>query len=226
MDSWQTCCDDMIGTIRGHMRASAAQTGVATLSPHVEQAMRTVPRHHFVPPWNRHMAYADMPLSIGHGQTISQPFIVALMSELLGLQGDERVLEVGTGCGYQTAVLARLADRPAAVVDSVECIAGLAVDAHRHLHELGLTGRVHLHVGNGWQGWAESAPFDAIMVTAAAVRIPDQLAAQLAPGGRMVIPVGPAGSAQQLLRVEKSLHGELVVRNTLAVVFVPLLENP
>jgi len=226
MDIWKPYCDGMIDTIRAEMRASAAQTGVAQLSPRVEQAMRATPRHRFVPAWERHLAYADMPLPIGHAQTVSQPFIVALMTELLGLQGSDRVLEIGTGCGYQTAILAQLVDDPAGEVDSVECVAELSRDAARHLEEMGLSARVRLHVGNGWQGWTVRAPFDAIIVTAAAVRTPEPLVAQLAPGGRMVIPVGPEGCAQQLLRVEKSAHGELQARNALAVVFVPLLENP
>lgn len=218
---WQSQCNNMIGTIRSIMRSTGSTTGVRELDVRVEQAMRAVPRHHFVPLWQRTLAYADMAMSIGHGQTISQPFIVALMSQLLGLSGSERVLEIGTGCGYQTAVLAELS----AEVFSVECVAELSHAASCHLEELTLSGRVALKQGNGWQGWIEHAPFDAIIVTAAASRIPEPLQAQLAEGGRLVLPIGEPGYTQTLLycRLE---DGELHQQPVLPVAFVPLLEFP
>jgi len=226
MDIWQEYRDSMIATIQAEMRSTAAQTGVARLSPKLRRTLSEIPRHRFVPAWLRHTAYADMALSIGFGQTISQPFIVAMMTELLDLRGDERVLEIGTGCGYQTAILASLCTEPGAALDSVECIAGLAATAEHHLQTLDLMHRVRLHTGNGWEGWKVRAPYDAILVTAAAARIPEPLIAQLAPGGRMVIPVGPEGCVQQLLCVEKSDHGEIQTREVLAVVFVPLMAHP
>ncbi len=226
MNAWLDGSDElrrqMVETIRNEVRLCAHYTGRPELDSRVLMAMEKVPRHRFVPLFIRMAVYDNAALSVGHGQTISQPFIVALMTDLLDLQDDERVLEIGTGTGYQTAILAELASG----VDSVECIAELSVVARRHLNELGLMGRVKLHVGNGWQGWADGAPYDAIIVTAAAARVPEPLLSQLAPGGRIVIPVGPAGYAQQLLRVEKSVQGELDIRDMLPVVFVPLLENP
>ncbi len=221
MALWQRDCEEMIDTIRKLMRGTGSQTGVAELDARVEAAVRAVPRHRFVPLWQRRMAHADMALSIGHGQTISQPFIVALMSQLLELEGNERVLEIGTGCGYQTAVLAELA----AEVFSIECVPELSCSAARHLVELQLSGRVHLKIGNGWQGWPEHAPYDAVIVTAAASRMPEPLLDQLAPGARMVLPVGEPGCTQtlQYCRVE----GEILRhRPVLPVAFVPLLEHP
>jgi protein-L-isoaspartate(D-aspartate) O-methyltransferase len=221
MERWQRDCEDMIDTIRKLMRSTGLQTGVAELDARVEAAMRAVPRHRFVPLWQRRMAYADMALSIGHGQTISQPFIVALMSQLLELGGNERVLEIGTGCGYQTAVLAELA----AEVFSVECVAELSHAAARQLDEMQLSGSVRLKIGNGWLGWAEHAPYDAVVITAAASRMPEPLLEQLAPGARVVLPVGEPGCTQMLTHCR--VDGELLRhRPVLPVVFVPLLEHP
>jgi len=212
----------MVETIRNEARLCARFTGRPELAATVLEAMGRIERHRFVPPSIRHEAYDDAALPAGHGQTISQPFIVALMTDLLDLQPSDRVLEIGTGTGYQTAVLAELAVR----VFSVECVAALAMEAEQRLASLGLMERVTVRAGNGWQGWLEEAPFDAIIVTAAAERIPEPLLEQLAPGGRLVIPVGPAFSPQQLLRVEKSGRNELDIREMLPVAFVPLLENP
>ncbi|RKY70113.1 MAG: protein-L-isoaspartate O-methyltransferase [Candidatus Latescibacterota bacterium] len=182
----------------------------------VLEAMRKVPRHVFVPPDLVDEAYEDHPLSIGKGQTISQPYIVALMTEALELEGNEKVLEVGTGSGYQTAILAELARE----VYSIERIPELARDAERRLEDLGYT-NVHIKVGNGTLGWPEEAPFDAIMVTAGAPKVPGPLKAQLADGGRLVIPVG-SEFHQVLYRVkrQKDTFSEEALTSC---VFVPLV---
>jgi protein-L-isoaspartate(D-aspartate) O-methyltransferase len=182
--------------------------------PRVLAAMRAVPRHRFVAEGERAEAYADHPLPIGEGQTISQPYIVALMSELMELRGGERVLEVGTGSGYQAAVLAELAGE----VYTIEILEPLARREAATLRELGYS-RVHVRAGDGSQGWPEAAPFDAIMVTAAAGHIPQPLIDQLKVGGRLVIPVG--GYDQLLLQCVKTPQG-LERRSVLPVLFVPL----
>lgn len=186
----------------------------------VLQALRQVPRHRFVPDRLRSMAYADRPLPIGQGQTISQPYIVARMTELLQLQPGEKVLEVGTGSGYQAAVLASITDS----VYSVEIIPELARSARKRLEELGY-GHAEVRVGNGWYGWEAHAPYDAIVVTAAPEEVPDPLVDQLAPGGRMVIPVGPEGGTQRLLLVEKAADGSVIRRRLDPVRFVPLIRE-
>lgn len=163
----------------------------------VLEALLAVPRHEFVPQAFVDEAYADKPLPIGEGQTISQPYMVAVMSEALELAGPERVLEVGTGCGYQAAVLSQLARE----VYSVECHASLALDAQKRLERLGYA-NVHVHTGDGTLGLPELAPFEGIVVTAAAPRVPEPLAEQLAEGGRLVIPVG-SESEQELLVVRR-----------------------
>lgn len=183
-------------------------------------AMAKVPRHRFVPPAWRGQAYADHPLPIGQGQTISQPFIVAYMTELLALKGGEKVLEVGTGSGYQAAVLAELAGR----VCSIEIIPELSETAGRALAELGY-GNVSLRVGDGWRGWPEEAPFDAIIVTAAPEVVPPDLVAQLRPGGRMVLPVGPR-AWQDLVLVTKAPDGTVAATRLEPVRFVPLVGGP
>jgi protein-L-isoaspartate(D-aspartate) O-methyltransferase len=180
-----------------------------------------VPRHLFVRPEDAAYAYADAPRPIGCGQTISQPFIVALMTDLARVGPGDRVLEVGTGSGYQTAVLARLA----AEVWSVESLEPLARAAGERLARLGYT-NVHQRVGDGWDGWPEHAPYAAIVVTAAASELPQALVAQLAPGGRLVIPIGPAGREQELRLCEKDAAGALHSRAVLPVAFVPLVHAP
>lgn len=185
------------------------------ISPRVLEALGAVPRHLFVPPENLAAAYRNRPLPIGHGQTISQPFIVALMSDVLDLKPDDRVLEIGTGSGYQTAVLARLAG----AVYTIEISKPLAEGAARIFAELGLT-NVEARVGDGHRGWPEAAPFDAILVAAAPPEIPDALVAQLKPGGRLVIPVGR--EAQQLVLMEKQSDGSTTLREVIPVCFVPL----
>jgi protein-L-isoaspartate(D-aspartate) O-methyltransferase len=179
--------------------------------------MRTVPRHLFVPQDQRALAYLDRPLPIGHEQTISQPFIVAYMTALLHLTPRSRVLEVGTGSGYQTAVLAELAGE----VYTIEIVAPLADSARARLARLGY-GRVHTRTGDGYLGWPEAAPFDAVIVTAAPDSVPPPLVAQLRPGGRMVIPVGRSGSVQVLQLIEKAADGRTTTRSMMRVRFVPL----
>ena len=185
--------------------------------PAVLEAMRRTPRHAFVPAGVRDRAYDDGPLPIGFGQTISQPFIVALMTELLGVDSRDAVLEIGTGSGYQAAVLAQVAGE----VYSIEIVPALGARAAEALGALGYA-NVATRVGDGYYGWPEHAPYDGIMVTAAAGHIPPPLVEQLAPGGRMVIPVGGAFATQQLVLVEKQPNGTLTARQLLPVRFVPL----
>jgi len=178
--------------------------------------MRKVPRHEFVPEDEQHEAYDDRPLPIGHGQTISQPYIVAFMTEALGLKGTEKVLEVGTGSGYQAAVLSGLAKE----VFTVEIVEPLGQQAEKVLKKLGYK-NVSVRVGDGYRGWREEAPFDAIIVTCAPDAVPEPLVHQLAEGGRMVIPVGPEGKAQQLVLLKKR-HGKMHQQEILPVRFVPM----
>ena len=180
-------------------------------------AMESVPRHLFVSSGDTHVAYEDGPLSIGFDQTISQPYIVALMTETARLRSEDRVLEVGTGSGYQTAVLAEIAQ----VVYTVERLEPLATTAERRLEDLGYT-NVHVRVGGACDAWVEKAPFDAIIVTAAPEEVPKPLLAQLAPSGRMVIPVGLR--AQQLFLIERREDGFKQTKIA-DVRFVPLVEN-
>ena len=181
----------------------------------VLRAMTTVPRHLFVPEKLRRRAYADIPLPIGHGQTISQPYIVAYMTEIIQPKPDCRVLEIGTGSGYQAAVLAELAGR----VYTMEIVPELAKDAKDRLRKLDYA-KVEARQGDGYYGWPEAAPFDAIMVTAAAEFIPPPLLDQLKEGGRMIIPVGSPFYVQHLMLVEKN-QGKITTRSLLPVRFVP-----
>ncbi len=201
-------------------RGTADLTGCAKLSEPVLRALAAVPRHRFVPPAQLAWAYADSPLPIGCGQTISQPFIVALMTELLALDARSVVLEVGTGSGYQTAMLASLARR----VYSVERIPALAEAAERRLRELGIA-NVEIRIADGYRGWEEKAPFDAIIVTAAAAEVPPALVRQLKPGGRLAIPVGPQHRSQDLRVICKDESGASHSRSVLPVVFVPLVRD-
>lgn len=195
----------------------AAETGESDLDPQVAAAMLQVPREAFVSPHQADLAYANRPLPIGHGQTISQPVIVALMTQLLRPRAGLKLLEVGTGSGYQAAILAALGIE----VFTVETIPELAETARRQLRELGYE-RVHVRCGDGSLGWPEEAPFDAIIVTAAGPRIPEALVDQLRPGGRMVIPVGGPGF-QTLKLIEKAGDGGVHSRDVLPVAFVPLV---
>ncbi|MFP4395306.1 MAG: protein-L-isoaspartate(D-aspartate) O-methyltransferase [Anaerolineales bacterium] len=201
---------------RAMVEETIAARGVS--DPAVLRAMRTVPRHVFVPEKYGDEAYADHPLPIGHGQTISQPYIVAWMTELLELQPGEKVLEIGTGSGYQAAVLAEL---EGVEIYSIEIIPELAEDARADLHSLGYgDDEMHLKQGDGYFGWEEHAPFDAIVVTAAPDHLPQPLARQLADGGRIVIPIGPPGGYQTLWRFTKE-GGDLKSENLGSVAFVP-----
>jgi protein-L-isoaspartate(D-aspartate) O-methyltransferase len=187
--------------------------GVSSLK--VLDALRSVPRHRFVPPESQAYAYDDFPLPIGQGQTISQPYIVALMTQLLQLEGEETVLEIGTGSGYQAAVLASIAK----IVHSIEMLAELSEKAARILVELDFH-NIHLHVGDGSLGWPKAAPYQGILVTAAAPKPPQALLDQLANGGRLVIPVGDRGS--QVLQVWEKVKGGWDHEDIVPVAFVPL----
>ena len=185
------------------------------LNPRLLAVMESVPRHLFVLPDDLPWAYTDGPLPIGLGQTISQPYIVALMTDLLQLKPDARVLEIGTGCGYQAAILAKLADE----VHTIELIPELARRAEDTLHGLGYS-NICLHQGDGSAGWPDAAPYDGIMVTAASPRVPPPLVEQLAEGGRLVIPVGGRGS--QNLEVYHYVGGKITCERNIPVAFVPL----
>jgi len=191
-------------------------TGRQPFRAEVLEAIGTVPRHLFVPERERHRAYRNRPLPIGHGQTISQPYIVALMTDLIEPLPGQKVLEIGTGSGYQAAVLAALGLE----VYSIEIIEPLARAAGTRLQRLGYD-RVRTRWGDGYDGWPEQAPFDAIVVTAAASHIPPPLLRQLKPGGRMVIPVGARFVTQQLVLVRKAADGRITTRQMLPVAFVP-----
>jgi protein-L-isoaspartate(D-aspartate) O-methyltransferase len=207
---------EMVEQIARHTQLAGHETGKAALSDEVMEAMQSIPRHEYVPVELRAFAYTDSPLPIGYDKTISQPFIVALMTDLLDLRAEDRVLDVGTGLGYQAAVLAKLVER----VYSVEILDELAESATRRLAEQG-TMNVELRVGDGSKGWPEHAPFDKILVAAAPHLIPTPLLTQLKPGGRMVIPAG-IEDAQQLMLVEKNEKGHLSVEEILPVRFSSL----
>lgn len=209
----------MVHEIVMHTSYVGAQTGRETLDPRVLAVMGKVPRHEFVPIELQNYAYANVPLPIGYGKTISQPFIVALMTDLLQIEPGDVVLEIGTGFGYQAAILAELA----ATVYSVEIIEEIEAQARKRLARLGYK-NIETRVANGYYGWSEHAPFDKLMVTAAPDLIPAPLVSQLKPGGRMVIPAGLSGS-QQLMLVEKDLQGRLTARELLAVRFSQLEES-
>jgi protein-L-isoaspartate(D-aspartate) O-methyltransferase len=210
----------MLRTIERHAQSAADALGRDHIDPAVLRVMGQLPRHAFVPGNIQDQAYDDRPLPIGYSQTISQPFIVALMTDLLALEPDDEVLEVGTGSGYQAAVLAKLIDQ----VHSIEIIPGLAESAAERLDALGFE-NVETHLGDGYYGVEAAAPFDAIVVTAATTSVPPPLIAQLKPGGRMVIPVGSSFSLQHLMIVEKDEAGRVRTRQTLPVRFVPLTRD-
>jgi len=207
----------MLEAVRQSVLESAGYTGIAALRDEVMAAMGAVPREAFVLPQYRDQAYRNTPLPIAAGQTISQPLIVALMTEMLDPQPGDVMLEVGTGSGYQAAVLAQLVKH----VYSVEIVPELADSANAVLKELGYN-NITVRAGDGYAGWPEHAPFDGIIVTAAAREIPAPLLQQLKPGGRLVIPVGEHGEAQELLIVEVDAQGKVSKESKLPVRFVPL----
>ena len=210
----------MLDAIRADTADTASWTGRRALAPRVLAAMAKVERHRFVPDAEAPYAYINRPRPIGHGQTISQPFIVALMTELLDLEPTDKVLEVGTGSGYQAAVLAELARE----VFTIELVEPLGRTAEARLKDLGYA-NVHVRIGDGFKGWPEAAPFDAIIVTAAPEQVPETLAEQLKPGGRLVIPLGKQWEPQTLLRCAKGENGKLVCENKLPVAFVPMVKG-
>ena len=207
----------MVDEITATVRETRSATGKQAFDERVLAVMGTVPRHAFVPANQLPHAYRNRPLPIGHGQTISQPYIVALMTDLARAEPGHKVLEVGTGSGYQAAVMAHLAQ----AVYTIEIVEPLGLQAMQRLRELGYD-KVQVRLGDGYHGWAEHAPYDAILVTAAASHIPPPLIRQLKAGGRMVIPVGAAFMVQQLMLVEKNLDGTVSTRQVLPVAFVPL----
>jgi len=210
----------LLQEIAAMARDTGAETGRAVFSARVMAAMAKVPRHRFVPATYSALAYANRPLPIGHGQTISQPYIVALMTELLDSKAGDVVLEIGTGSGYQAAVLAELV----ASVYSIEIIEPVGKNAAALLQQLGYK-NIETRIGDGYNGWPERAPFDAVIVTAAAGRVPPALVAQLKPGGRLVIPVGGEGEVQFLHVMVKQADGSISTRRSLPVRFVPLTRN-
>jgi protein-L-isoaspartate(D-aspartate) O-methyltransferase len=210
----------MLADIRSEVALTRHVTGREALDSRVLSAMETVPRDAFVPSGMKHAAYANTPLPIGHGQTISQPYIVALMTDLVAPRPNHRVLEIGTGTGYQAAVLSLLCE----TVYSIDRVAALLTAAARRLDALGYH-NVRARVGNGYLGWPEQAPFDGIVVTAAADHVPSALLEQLKPGGRMVIPVGMPHGSQDLFLFEKNLAGAIDWRAVIRVAFVPMIDR-
>ncbi len=210
----------LLKEIEAMARETGAETGRAAFSDRVMAAVARVPRERFVPAAYASLAYANRPLPIGHGQTISQPYIVALMTDLLELKPDDSVLEIGTGSGYQAAVLAELVHR----VHTIEIIESVGRNAASLLQQLGYT-NIESRIGDGYEGWPERAPFDAIIVTAAALRVPPALLEQLKPGARMVIPVGAEGEVQFLHVMLKRTDGSIAKQRSLPVRFVPLTRN-
>jgi protein-L-isoaspartate(D-aspartate) O-methyltransferase len=211
----------MLDEIAAMAQRTAAETGRAAFSSRVMDALAKVQRHRFVAEGDARDAYLNRPLAIGNGQTISQPYIVALMTDLLDTKPGDKVLEIGTGSGYQAAVLAELAQ----TVYTIEIVEPLGRLAAQRLAEAGYR-NVVTRIGDGYQGWREAAPFDAIMVTAAAREVPPALIGQLKPGGRLVIPVGLPASHQELLVITPSAGGATQTRRVLAVRFVPLTGGP
>lgn len=208
----------MIDTIKLEARGATPWVGKADIDPRVMAAMAKVPRHEFVPPDVAYAAYEDGPLPIGHGQTISQPYIVALMTDLLQPEAEDVILEVGTGSGYQAAVLSLLVRQ----VYSVEVVQALAEEAAARLKRLAYN-NIETRCGDGYHGWPEHAPYDGIIVTAAAPEVPQPLIDQLKPGGRLIVPVGGRYTGQDLVMLEKDKQGQIHSRSVLPVAFVPLI---
>jgi protein-L-isoaspartate(D-aspartate) O-methyltransferase len=210
---------EMVAEIARLGRLLVRQAGRPEIDPRVLEAMEKVPRHEFVPPAQRASAYRNRPLTIGAGQTISQPFIVALMTDLLAPKTGDKVLEIGTGSGYQAAVLGELVSE----IYTIEVVEPLGLESAAALHRLGYN-NVHTRIGDGYKGWPGEAPFDSIIVTAAPDHIPPALLEQLKPGGRLVIPVGKL--SQELLVVTKNADGSTSREVVVPVQFVPLTREP
>jgi protein-L-isoaspartate(D-aspartate) O-methyltransferase len=208
----------MVSEVDAMYAETRSETGVAAMSPAVRAALGKVERHRLVPPGQAPAAYRNHPLSIGSGQTISQPYIVALSTDLLEPRRDHVVLEVGTGSGYQAAVLAEVVKQ----VYSIEVIESLGRTAEANLAAMGYR-NIEVRIGDGYRGWPEKGPFDGILVTAAAPQVPPALVAQLKPGGRMVIPVGGSGDIQYLKVLTKRVDGSYDERRVLPVRFVPMV---
>jgi protein-L-isoaspartate(D-aspartate) O-methyltransferase len=206
----------MIETIKEMARITGNDTGRSVFAQRVMEAMAKVPRHEFVPEHEQPYAYDNRPLSIGYEQTISQPYIVALMTDILELEPDDIVLEVGTGSGYQAAILAELAKN----IYTIEIIKELGLKAQERLAKLNYN-NAKVKIGDGYAGWEEHAPFDRIIITAAVNHIPPPLIEQLKPGGRMIIPVGERFFVQNLTLIEKDEEGKIKTRHILPVAFVP-----
>lgn len=210
----------MISVIEQDVRETSQYLDQEVLSDPVLRALGKVPRHRFVPEDQIDWAYENRPLPIGYGQTISQPYIVAIMTDLLKLRPDHRVLEIGTGSGYQAAILSEIVDQ----VYTIEIVEELADSARDRIENLGYQ-NIHTRKGDGYFGWKSETPFDAIVVTAAASHIPPPLVKQLKPGGRMIIPVGSRFMVQQLLLIHKDSEGLVTTQQILPVRFVPLTGN-
>jgi protein-L-isoaspartate(D-aspartate) O-methyltransferase len=209
--------DKMVKEIEADVRLTSRQIDKKELDPRVMTVMGKVPRHKFVPLLSRAYAYENRPLPIGHGQTISQPYIVALMTDLLRPEQQHKILEIGTGSGYQAAILAELVNE----IYTIEIIKPLGEQAKKRIKQLEYN-NVEVRIGDGYYGWEEHGPFDGIVVTAAASHIPPPLVKQLKPGGRMIIPVGSHFMVQQLVLVEKDSANKITTRQILPVMFVPL----
>ncbi|MGZ8191322.1 MAG: protein-L-isoaspartate(D-aspartate) O-methyltransferase [Methylococcaceae bacterium] len=216
-EAFQQQRNAMVDIIKTEAMMTRDSLNNESLDERVLDTLRKVPRHEFVPGDQRPYAYEDRPLPIGYGQTISQPYIVAIMTDLLKLKKTDRVLEVGTGSGYQAAILAELADS----VHSIEIVEELAKQAAENLKRAGYDA-VHTRIGDGYYGWEDAAPFDGIVVTAVASHIPPPLIKQLKPGGRMIIPVGAQFMTQYLVLVTKDSEGKISTRQIVPVFFVPL----
>jgi protein-L-isoaspartate(D-aspartate) O-methyltransferase len=216
-DEYAAARQQLVKIIAENVRATSSYLGTDEMTTGVLKAMGTVPRHEFVPEDQIPYAYENRPLPIGRGQTISQPYIVAIMTDLLKVTPSSKVLELGTGSGYQAAILSDLVDK----VYSIEIIESLGVQARERLERLGYD-NVLVKIGDGYYGWEEHGPYDAIVVTAAGSHIPPPLIKQLKTGGRMVIPIGSRFMTQQLLLVNKDEDGKVITRQILPVRFVPL----
>ena len=213
--------EQMLREIKQDEQYTRSMTGLNKFKDEVMSALRKVPRDAFVPEYLKHMAFENNPLPIGHGQTISQPYIVALMTELLDIESSHVVLEIGTGSGYQSAVLSLLCKQ----VYTIELVTELSTSAKKRFEKLQYN-NIEAFAGNGYAGCPEHAPYDSIIVTAAASHIPEPLIAQLKPGGKLVIPVGLSGMHQELMLLEKDLDDKIQVRSVLGVAFVPLINEP